>query len=514
MARIETTALSAEIDERFGRVLTLGADLSAKVAPETMTSPGMGLGLLEIEARDRAKGAPSVDRRIERMLGGETPIERKPLTVAGREGVTVVVQDDLRDDDGKKVKWLRRRALLLDAERDVFVHATAMYAKADRAWVEAAFFAMLDSVAFKASAAETMAAIDEGVDLLAAALERAKAAADETAARVADDEKAREAANLWAPAPDVETRFDAALSAVDLADRREALRAIAIPCVALVEADEPHGTGVGLSRIGGDPDLVEGAEWPRDPYGLQLNFLAQVDLADLPLRDPALPATGLLSFFVGVDLGDGTVLYAPEDARLVRHALPKDAEDVSLRARRMIVWDKGRFVVSTPADGELAAETERDGRIRFLRAGEPIAVLASEYEFARAERRLRAVSSLMVPFRDERYAAAGLDDSFDFWEAVRERMRVRPRGPHHQMFGLLESTTGGESPAEVAAKRAEQAGWNDRDDPAEWFLLMRIHSGGDADFCFGDAGEMVYVAPKRDAARGDFSRVVAFCESS
>lgn len=59
------------------------------------------------------------------------------------------------------------------------------------------------------------------------------------------------------------------------------------------------------SHIGGLPELPDGMEWPRmnDPnYGNDpLHFMAQIDLAELPWRNPLLPVTGTLLFFAVFD---------------------------------------------------------------------------------------------------------------------------------------------------------------------------------------------------------------------
>jgi uncharacterized protein YwqG len=49
------------------------------------------------------------------------------------------------------------------------------------------------------------------------------------------------------------------------------------------------------SRMGGDPDLTPGVEWPRTPQVVPLQFVAQIDLAEAAVDE--LPATGLVSFF-------------------------------------------------------------------------------------------------------------------------------------------------------------------------------------------------------------------------
>ena len=53
----------------------------------------------------------------------------------------------------------------------------------------------------------------------------------------------------------------------------------------------------GGSKFGGDPFLPDGVEWPREPSGGEMSFLAQIRCEDLP-RDLGFPKTGALFFFL------------------------------------------------------------------------------------------------------------------------------------------------------------------------------------------------------------------------
>ncbi|OWA37683.1 hypothetical protein B9G55_06450 [Saccharibacillus sp. O16] len=68
---------------------------------------------------------------------------------------------------------------------------------------------------------------------------------------------------------------------------------------------------VGVSRIGGEPDLPAGTQWPM--YEQQpLTFIAQIRLEEVPYKPEILPQNGLLSFFYNaVDQPWG---YGPEHA--------------------------------------------------------------------------------------------------------------------------------------------------------------------------------------------------------
>ncbi len=88
----------------------------------------------------------------------------------------------------------------------------------------------------------------------------------------------------------------------------------------------------GHTKLGGNPDLPAKTEWPR-VAGEPLTFLAQIALREvapfLPKR--VLPASGLLSFFMGTD-PDGSagycenarVIFTPIRAKLIRREVPED----------------------------------------------------------------------------------------------------------------------------------------------------------------------------------------------
>ena len=98
---------------------------------------------------------------------------------------------------------------------------------------------------------------------------------------------------------------------------------------------------LGATKIGGQPDLPQGAAWP-DWRGAPLNFLAQIRLADIAAHDPdgELPHEGMLSFFFDytnwgkqgreAEGSLATVLYVPQGAALQRMMWP---ETLRLRER-------------------------------------------------------------------------------------------------------------------------------------------------------------------------------------
>jgi hypothetical protein len=93
------------------------------------------------------------------------------------------------------------------------------------------------------------------------------------------------------------------------------------PSIELITAKP--GKKMPRSRFGGDPDLPRDAKWPAGLRG-PMQFVGQIDLADLALFDTLLPKKGLLSFFVG-HYDEGIAVLSEDDA-LEPRKQPKDAK--------------------------------------------------------------------------------------------------------------------------------------------------------------------------------------------
>lgn len=212
------------------------------------------------------------------------------------------------------------------------------------------------------------------------------------------------------------------------------------------------------------------------------------------------------------------MLYTPSGTPLVAHDLPDDAEDTAISGSRMVRWDSDakRFVADRMELDDLSMDTERSGRMTFLRCGKPVIVLASEYEISSSRQSLRFDRSLSVPFGilndvPHAYLEAGLSDPLDFSIALQEAFTLGD-GPQHQMFGV----TGVRELLDLqedAADHARKSGWHDLTTPEGWFLLFKIASGGEADFSFNDHGDLIFMANRLDAGKADFTRVYAIVES-
>lgn len=97
-----------------------------------------------------------------------------------------------------------------------------------------------------------------------------------------------------------EEAFIELLTTHGLSRRREEIEGLARRALLLKTARANESKlAVGQTKIGGQPDLPEGIDWPRYSDGKPLAFLGQINLAEAAaIRAlPGLPRTGLLSFF-------------------------------------------------------------------------------------------------------------------------------------------------------------------------------------------------------------------------
>jgi uncharacterized protein YwqG len=136
------------------------------------------------------------------------------------------------------------------------------------------------------------------------------------------------------------------------ADRLVALDRPSVRLEARPSAD-PDEIAIGLSRLGGEPDLPEGVPWP-EWQGRPLSFLAQIALGEMPeIADSDLPMEGILYFFYEADQGAWgfrpgdrgawRILFAEPDAPLSRRPTPSG---VHKRARFRPVRLIGRAEVT------------------------------------------------------------------------------------------------------------------------------------------------------------------------
>jgi uncharacterized protein YwqG len=244
---------------------------------------------------------------------------------------------------------------------------------------------------------------------------------------------------------------------------------------------------VGSSKIGGDPDLAAGVEWPfwLGPDGGKtrrpLRFFAQLNLEHAWSAAPGelgLPSTGLLSFFADfTDDGITGILGLYDDEQ-----------------------EGCRVLYSAPG-----ASLER------RRSTLPVLQPAALYP-------LGAWTWLQDVEADDY-------DAFEAWETEYEN-RLREQCPpgwdlggRHQLGGHARYI---QHPVEEEVVQAvsgcfkrgrggafDHDRWLEVEDQVkDWRVLLQIDSDQTLDLIWGDVGTLWWAAPSADAARGDWSRAM------
>ena len=270
------------------------------------------------------------------------------------------------------------------------------------------------------------------------------------------------------------TGYRASLAAAGLEQHAEALAAAARPGIRLEVDPSLDHEAVGASRLGGDPDLPSGTEWPRK-RGAPLSFIGQLDRADVARVDDegVLPRDGLLSFFY-----DAT----------------------TQEARGFDPADRGSWQVSqlpagtqlrrTPAPEDLAA----DGRLTGVGWRPRAELCPAPYESRVVERQGMSV--------EEQEAYGDLIEPGD--EAI-HRVLGHPDPVQGEMQLECQLASNGVfvgGPEGYRDARVLDLGPGADD----WRLLLQVDSDDAADMMWGDAGRIYFWIRDQDLRAGRFER--------
>ncbi len=230
--------------------------------------------------------------------------------------------------------------------------------------------------------------------------------------------------------------------------------------------------GVGRSRLGGEPDLPAGMEWPQR-NGVPLAHIAQLFFGELqPFdRTGVLPQAGSLSFFYDAaqqpwgfdpaDRGGAIVVHRPETDEAQRRpasdALPKEA----------------RF-------GEIDLEPRRDLTLPPF-GSEAIASLGFD------ERETDAYFELLG-----RLEGDSSDRCLGYPDQIQGDMQLEAQLVTHGIY--LGDSSGYQDP------RAQELAAG----AASWRLLLQVDSHEEIGMFWGDLGRLYYWIREEDLRRGAF----------
>jgi len=148
----------------------------------------------------------------------------------------------------------------------------------------------------------------------------------------------------WSAPPVDVGEFRNRLAAVGLEDVADALAGLVRPSCRLSPDPSIDVATVGMSRLGGMPDLPSEALWPVGPEA-PLSFIAQINLAEVAAVMPpnsGIPTSGLLSFFYDA-VAQSAWGFAPGDDASWSVIFSADATACVPRSWPDGLLDEGRF---------------------------------------------------------------------------------------------------------------------------------------------------------------------------
>jgi uncharacterized protein YwqG len=273
--------------------------------------------------------------------------------------------------------------------------------------------------------------------------------------------------------------------------------------IRVIPGEEVDTLPVGVSKIGGLPDVPADFVWPRyeeDGHSLPLGFLAQFDcrIVSAADREGLLPQEGLLSFFYELgtmrggfdpaDRGAARVYWFPNLTSLCRTPPPPETVWPDWTGRRPLPCVPVTFAshTSVPCYDDFC-ETEEEGRI--LGAFPP---------------------GRFWEYYDEAARSLGWDE--ESAEAERSKLLGWPDILNNPMFVDCEVVTGG--------FYIGDDGWMDRltyDEKVElrrrarrdWTLLFQLGTvrDGERSVYWGEAGHLFFWIRREDLVRRDFSKI-------
>ncbi len=245
------------------------------------------------------------------------------------------------------------------------------------------------------------------------------------------------------------------------------------------------------SRIGGDPDLPPDVEWPLDPDGTPMTFLAQLRLRDLAPHDELalLPTGGMLYFFMGLNEQayhiEHKVLYLQEEQ--LKEARRRSSPEVTTLNETFTGYRvSARATLDPPnygyVDNEQIEDEEHDYELYEELCFELTGVTSND---------------LAVLFG---YPATQHGDC----EYEAALMLLTGSKYNYSVNEAMEEIT---AHLNGDAAKAEQ-------EVRDTLLLLALDSDREVGFCWWDAGELQFFIRKEDLLAGNFTHTYCSLYSS
>ncbi|NHZ65440.1 YwqG family protein [Massilia genomosp. 1] len=242
------------------------------------------------------------------------------------------------------------------------------------------------------------------------------------------------------------------------------------------------------SRLGGPAYLPKGQAYPRDPDGVPLALLAQLNFAEMPALD-GYPATGMLQFFIAGgessahSYGSAPDFPTPFDEQ--RYLALLSAQHYFRVVYHPRVEQHPQKLARPPAAPTDALPFGGTAGLVFKRDTAPVSV--DDYRF-------------------QRYLGKPRNAFFRQFGGVGEDLLVEYA--HYANKEVVAQVGGYSNPAQDDPR----ASWPDDD----WIVLLELH-GSEADkglrMMWGDMGMGAFYIRRNDLERRDFSRVLYYVDS-
>lgn len=248
---------------------------------------------------------------------------------------------------------------------------------------------------------------------------------------------------------------------------------------------------IGVSRIGGDPDLPATVKWPVNSDDIPMTFLAQLQLIELVPHDVSalLPAKGMLYFFVGVDEPaygiEHKVIYLSED-NLQEAKRYHSPEVTALEDKFLGFRVSARPTMEPPNYGYVDYDIVED----------------DEHDYEQYE-------ELCFELNDENSA----DLAVMFGYPSTQHGDCEYEAALHLLTGHKYNYS-----AETALEQITDHFQGDSDrakqEVEDTVLLLALDSDQDVGFCWWDAGELQFFIRKEDLLAGNFANTYCSLYSS
>ena len=256
------------------------------------------------------------------------------------------------------------------------------------------------------------------------------------------------------------------------------------------------GPDCGTTRLGGWPDLPADQEWP-EWEGRPMAFLAQVNLAEMHAVESRLrlPATGLLSFFMGCDDESYEHDDFGKECYLVGLMLGTDPQHVG-----------GWKVIYTP-DVSAVSQCTLDANPLPQLFKPCICKPKAGTKCLPDEESAPYQAIELKPEEREKYhrllAKIGGNEDHRWTNQLAGYPTLIQGGPVEH---ACEMATRGQNPYNLADKKTAKAS-------TRWVLLLQLVSDDNADFLWGDGGHIYFYGDREKMARGDFSETWMYFEN-